>query len=73
MESCKEIEHFINKCNLVMNHHLLRQKVLVATVRKSANNCIGYNGQKFKNRDFRKFRKIRTLENRVSLETFSVF
>ena len=30
---------------------------LVATVKILAKNCTGYNGQKSKNRDFRKFRK----------------
>ena len=46
---------------------------LVATVKILAKNCIGYNGQKSKNRDVRKYRKIRTLENRVPLENFNVF
>ena len=44
---------------MVINRHLLRRINSSLPQRKSwQKNCIGYNGQKSKNRDFRKFRKI---------------
>ena len=45
---------------------------LVATVKILAKNCIGCNGQKLKNRDFRKFRKSAPwkIENLVEISVF---
>ena len=48
------------------------KKILVATVKKSAKNCIGYIGQTSKNRDFRKFEKSAPskIENLVEISMF---
>ena len=60
-------------CNLVMNHHLLRQKISVGTMKKSVNNCIGYIGQIPSNHDFRKFEKSvpSKIENLPEISMFS--
>ena len=49
------------------------RQFLVATVKILAKNCIGYNGQKSQNRDFRKFENSAPSNIVFLLENFNVF